>query len=69
MSCGCAERMRGILKMRGFRLESGSWWKDGSQYYEDADLEYHHLEILRRWFLGEAAEKREQVKSFFEGLL
>jgi hypothetical protein len=60
--------MRGILRLRGFKKEAGWWWRKGKRYYEDEYIEDHETEILARWFLTEAGEKVEAVKSFFDGL-
>lgn len=46
MACGCADRMRSILKLDGYTLEGEYWVKEGRESFEDSRLEEDHFRVL-----------------------
>lgn len=45
MACGCAQRMRGILKLAGYDLYEGIWTK-GVHTVPDDRIEEEHFRIF-----------------------
>ncbi len=45
MACGCAKRMRGILKLAGYTLADGEWTK-GDHVVPDDRVEEDHFKVL-----------------------
>lgn len=45
MACGCASRMRTILRMSGYTLEDGEWTK-GDHQIPDERIEEDHFRVL-----------------------
>ena len=45
MACGCAQRMRGILKLAGYTLVDGEWTKGGHMISDDR-IEEDHTKVL-----------------------
>ena len=47
MACGCAKRMRNILRYTGYTLEEdGVWRKDGEMEFPDSRVEEDHFRVL-----------------------
>ena len=47
MSCGCAGRMRSVLKLNGYSLDADSVWRrEGHPDYPDARVEEEHFRVL-----------------------
>ncbi len=45
MACGCAQRMRGILKLAGYKLDDGVWTK-GVHTVPDDRVEEDHFRVF-----------------------
>lgn len=47
MACGCAKRMRNILRLAKYELEEdGVWRKNGGPEFPDDRVEEHHFKVL-----------------------
>lgn len=46
MSCKCANRMRGILRLAKYELNDGVWEKEGRDPIPDSRVEEHHFKTL-----------------------
>jgi hypothetical protein len=47
MSCGCASRLRGVLRLGGYTLgDDGVWRKEGHNDIPDARVEEEHFRVL-----------------------
>ena len=59
MACGCASRMRSILKLAGYTLDDGVWRKEGAPEFPDDRIEDDHfivlIEALSNELFGERA--------------
>jgi hypothetical protein len=63
MACGCARRMRKILKAAGFILEAdGIWRKEGRPEYSDMAVEDDHDKIILEVVENEARDWVKHVK-------
>lgn len=66
MACGCASRMRTILRRSGYQLGDDEVWRKGDHEIPDAKVEDEHFRVLIETL--EVQLLRPRVKAFMERL-